>query len=378
MDPLVNAFSHRGGVSPTGRQAGRQMLVSVIAAVLMLASLNTQAGSLTTQESVQVLLDKVYQPFHQDFNSTAQQFSAAAEQACEQPSTASVAQLQAQFAQLVGSFSRIELFRLGPLLQENRQNRLFYWPDKRRVGERQMRSLLISDDVSTLTLDELSGKSVALQGLPAMERLLFSPALSEALASSPHSALCSVLTLVAANIATMANELERHWHSETRFVQNLLNPSSDSDYYRSEQEVLRALLTHIAVGLEVVLERKLKAVIESEPASVRKAPLWLSGQWLNMVEQNLASLEALVLDSGLAARAQIDNELAFEFRSARGMLHKLQALPERVNEQRELTPDTVSLVRSLSAVVGGIAYTVGDRLAASLGVSAGFNSEDGD
>ena len=97
-----------------------------------------------------------------------------------------------------------------------------------------------------------------------------------------------------------------------------------------------------------------------------------------MIGNNLESLRALTVDSGLASTTNLDNELAFEFRTAGQLLHKLQELPALIDEHGDLTPDTQSLAKALAAVVKGVKDTLNDRFSQALGISAGFNSEDGD
>ena len=99
-----------------------------------------------------------------------------------------------------------------------------------------------------------------------------------------------------------------------------------------------------------------------------------------MLEQNLVGIRALLLDSQLAERAGLEDELHFEFRSALDLLAKLHAMPELVLAQGNgvLSDESRSLIKALSAVVSGISYTVSDRFSSAMGVSVGFNSEDGD
>ena len=119
-------------------------------------------------------------------------------------------------------------------------------------------------------------------------------------------------------------------------------------------------------------------MLEADARAYRQAPLWRSGQTINMISQNLNGLRALVLDTGLAARAELANELTFEFRTAGQLLQQLAELESLVDEAGMLTTRARSLLTSLVAVVGGVQYTLNDRFTAALGVKAGFNSEDGD
>ena len=327
-------------------------------------------------------IEKVYLPAYRSFYDTALSFSnastTAGADACRYQNDASLNMLKQQYKDLVAKFSFMELYRIGPLLENNRQNRLFYWPDKRRVGERQLRTLLSADDAANLTAQDLEKKSVALQGLPALERLLFGGRAQAQLGQSSWEPDCRVVQAIAGNILSMAGQIRESWQPGHSFIQSLLNPAADSEYFRNKAEVLRSLVTQIVIGIEVVLERKLKPMLEADARAYRQAPLWRSGQTINMISQNLNGLRALVLDTGLAARAELANELTFEFRTAGQLLQQLAELESLVDEAGMLTTRARSLLTSLVAVVGGVQYTLNDRFTAALGVKAGFNSEDGD
>jgi predicted lipoprotein len=362
----------------------RQVKVNSLAGVglALLVGLASSAGHAAPAEVADAgfareVVEKIYQPGFERFSQTSGQFLAVVQSACQNPSPESLAELRARFGTMVSAFSAIELYRMGPLLVDNRQNRLFYWPDKRRVGERQLRELLADASAQHLTATDVSGKSVTLQGLPALERLLFGKSSQQHLAAASDTPDCQVVSAIAGNTHLMAMDINQSWQNESMMVQSMLHPEQGSEYFRSYDEVLRSLVTQIIVAIDVILDRKIAALM-NEDGQIRQAPLWRSGQTLPMIRANLESVRALSVDSGLAGVGGLDNELAFEFRSADQMLHKLQALPALTNDQSQLTDDARSLLRSLTAVVGSIKYTLNDRFTAALGITAGFNSEDGD
>lgn len=320
---------------------------------------------------------QVYQPAAERFSQASKDFLVAARGSCDVRSGEALDTLLSRYESAVAAFSALELYRTGPLLEDNRQNRLFYWPDKRRVGERQMRELLADANAAHLTGDDVAGKSVALQGFPALERLLYGKRTPLHFADGSDAPDCQVVMAIAENIDAMASAIDKGWQDDAPQVMSLLQPAAGSDFYRTEEEVLRSLVTQILVGADVVQDRKLSALV-GEKANIKTAPLWRSAQSLAMIRANLDSLRALSVDTGLAEQANLENELAFEFRSADQMLQKLQALPGLVDDTGEFTDDAESLLRSLMAVVGGIRYTLNDRFVATLGISPGFNSEDGD
>lgn len=360
----------------------KPVAVSVVLSIVSVASghaapAHAALGTAGETDFARVAVETVYQPGFERFSQLSGQLLSSAQNTCESPSSESLLELQARFAETAEAFSAVELYRIGPMLEDNRQNRLFYWPDKRRVGERQLRELLAGFSVSHLSAEDIAGKSVTLQGLPALERLLHGKSSAEHLAQASDATDCQVVTAIAGNLHAMAMALNQGWQDDTALVQSMVQPESGSAYFRTEDEVLRSLVTQIIVAIDVVLDRKIAALTD-EDAHLQQAPLWRSQQTLSMIRSNLGSVRALSVDTGLAQVGELDNELGFEFRSADQLLEKLQALPTLTNDSGKLTDDAQSLLQALSAVVGGIKYTLNDRFTAALGITAGFNSEDGD
>lgn len=357
----------------------KQYLFSAVLSLSLLTALPVEADEspVAADSIIQDTLATIYQPKFAQFAMVTAQHDEATQIYCANPSDDMLTQLRKEFESVVASFSAIELYRLGALLQVNRQNRLFYWPDKRRVVERQLRTLLAGLTNNTLSVDDFSQKSVAVQGLPALERLLFGKNAAQRLSAGSETHDCRLIIAIADNVNTMAIAINAGWQTDSLLVQSMLHPERGSDYFRDEKEVLRSIVTQIIVGIDVVLNRKI-APLHGNNADIKKAPLWRSEQSLSMLSNNLESLRVLTVDSGLARVTNLDNELAFEFRTAGQMLQKLKELPSLVDENRGVSAEAQSLARALSAVVSGIKDTLNDRFTPALGISAGFNSEDGD
>ena len=60
------------------------------------------------------------------------------------------------------------------MAQDGRYERFAFFPDVHGTGARQIRGFLVSQDEALLKPGALAGQSAAVQGLPALESLLFS------------------------------------------------------------------------------------------------------------------------------------------------------------------------------------------------------------
>ncbi len=328
------------------------------------------------------LVYDIYQPAFKDFANVASALSQSVESLCE---THAVLQLEASrkaFSATVNAFSLIELHRLGPMLTNNRYNKLFYWPDTRNAGERQLRKWLNEANNKSTALLTISQKSVAVQGLPALERLLFDKAAqSELTLSFNENSRCAVASAVAANITELATDINDAWLDSVGIQNRLLHPSKADPLYRNSEEVLRSVMTQLSVGLEFLRVRKLSVLLDETQnlnPTIRKAPFWKSDNTLVNIQGNLMSLEALVVTNGLASTTTLENELAFEFNVALGHVKKLMALEVLTTSQDTFTDEANNLLKALFSGLNALHATISERLATELGVHAGFNSEDGD
>ena len=323
----------------------------------------------------------VYRPAHDAFAVAAATLERRVDALCAPDGggngdrDAAVDAAHAAFADAVARFSVVETMRVGPLLEDNRLNRLFYWPDRRRAGERQLRTLL-SAPAAEITPASMPSRSVAVQGLPALERLLY-PA-NDAPLDDPASSDCAAGTAIARNVAAVAAELDAAWRAEGGIAARLREPEDDDVRFRSHAEVLRALLTQLDEGLAVAAERKLGAQFEREPPSRRGAPFRRSALDGAHLGGNVEGLRALAIDSDLAALAGLEKELAFEFRVAAGHAASLDELARTASDDGLLDDDAAGLSRALISVLGSIRDTLRERLGPTLGVRTGFNSSDGD
>lgn len=347
--------------------------------MMLSAPFSISAQEATAQHAVvvQQLVEDVYQPRHRHFRQATQRFLEVAKRSCKERSDDSVFELRDQFASLLVAYSGIELYKIGPLLEDNRQNRLFFWPDKHRVVERRLSVLLADSDSTTINGYKLSGKSVALQGLPAVERLLFGKDARKNFAADSPTPDCQIVTAIAQNMHSMAIAIDNGWNARSELVESMLVRIANSRYFRTEDEVLSSILTQILEGIDVVRNQKI-APLAADEVHVEKAPLWLSKQTMPMIKSNVDSLRALVIDTGLAAIAGLEDELSFEFRTANDMLQALLELRTIVEDDGQLNDKARSLIRSLATVVEAIDFTLNDRFKNNPSISAAFNSMDGD
>lgn len=328
---------------------------------------------------VETLVDTVVVPAHETFATAAGRQAGRVAGLCEAPDAEALRVAREGFGTLLSAFGAVEPYRFGPAREENRVERLFFWPDRRGRGLRQVQTTLAERDPSATDPATLAGKSVALQGLPALEYALFGSG-SGALASGTADHRCAYAEAVSAGIANVADALAAAWRGPFRGTMLEAGPANPA--YRSHGEALQDLLQAAAEQLEFVARFKLGPAVGDGPADARPrlAPFWRSGGTLAMVVANLEAVDALLAGeiAGLLGEdAHLVDSARFELARALEILRPL-AMDPRPFEALVADEDAHRRLAYARIPLGGAAVILSQRIPAALGLVAGFNALDGD
>lgn len=290
------------------------------------------------------------------------------------------------FAGLVLAWSKVELIRFGPARDQNRYERLFFWPDPRGRGLQQIQEIIANEDPSATSIDTLREKSVAVQGLFALEFVLFGTG-SEALADSADPARsfrCRFGAAIAGAIRRTAEEIVAGWTSPEGYAALMHDAGPDSPIYRSHGEVVQELIKSAREQLQLARDLKIAHAIEDSPekAQPKRAPFWRSDLTIPSIRANAEAVLALAGPEGIGAALPKDEpwiaaELAFELREVDRTLGRVASRGERWEDSVEQTESHADLTYTLIPFADAIALLEGSYPDA-FGLITGFNSLDGD
>jgi len=351
-----------------------------LAGLLVLLATPALAQTVTVQEVLQNAVDAAIRPGFATLRGDAVELEERLSQFCDERSGAALAAARQQFALVVADYARVEFVRLGPLVEENRAERMLFWPDRKGIALRQVQQVLAERDETAADEESLRQKSVALQGLGAMEFVLHGTGFEEMLTDSGDFR-CRYGHAVAAAIETVASELAEAWSTAGGIASQIVHPSPESPTYRSATEALEALTGTMLYGIEAIRDQRLLAFLgrDGEEPKPKSALLWRSGPTVGAVRANFEGIAGLFERSriGEATAAEnlwVDNGAKFEFANALRAADTVtlpveQALADV--SQRKALDYLVIVTQSLETLLG-------ENLAAALGLSAGFSSLDGD
>lgn len=155
--------------------------------------------------------------------------------------------LRTQFKAVVTAWSQVELYRIGPLLKEDRSDRTLFWPDRKGIALKQVQQILASEDASALDPLTLRQKSVAVQGFGALEFVLFGTG-SDDMATGSATFRCHYAEAIATLLDQTAWELVDAWEDQGGISSRLISPSDIDPEFRNADEVRRALVGLLAHG----------------------------------------------------------------------------------------------------------------------------------
>lgn len=304
------------------------------------------------------------------------------EDLCQTPSGDNLEVAQARFGDLVEAWSAVEFIRFGPAREDNRYERLFFWPDRNGRGLNQVQGVIANADETVTSIESLQGKSVALQGLLALEYVLFGNG-SESLQSGDIHR-CSYAQAIVGSMADTSQKMLGSWLGPQGYAQLMLNTGADNPVYRTDSEALQELLRSMAEQLQIVHDAKLVRVVGNTvgEARARRAPLWRSGQSLPMIMANAQAMQSLNV-VGMFAELLPDQSsryagtLRFELGQVVTRLQDLHSSGQSL-EALTTSEETHGRLASVALPLAGAIRVVGEIYPAELGLSMGFNSLDGD
>ncbi|MBU0723858.1 MAG: imelysin family protein [Alphaproteobacteria bacterium] len=301
---------------------------------------------------------------------------------CAAPDAAGYAALTESFHGAVDGWQSVQHIRFGPVELFMRSMRLAFWPDPRNSAGKQLSELLASRDESQITQDAFQSSGVAVQGFPALERVLFEEeALAKFTAKSADSAFrCKLVTAISRNLADMAKDIREDWTKPDGYAHTVAIAGTPGTHYQEPKEATLDLFKSLYGTVEIVADHKIARPMGAslDKARPRLAESWRSARSMRNVVLNLEAGQALYLGGFSAAVAASDKKLDDLFRRA---FTQTIATANSVSLPLEQAVEDKSARARLQQLVkesGAMKQLFTQRLTAVLDIPAGFNAMDGD
>lgn len=360
----------------------RNAIIGLIVTAALLTGTAHEAFARSETDIVGDVIIDFIRPATTALHARANTMRAAANALCEKPDAVALDVARNEFSALVKDWGQVELLRLGPLTQDNRLERMLFWPDRRGRGLKQVRDIVRTGDETALKVATLSEKSVAVQGLLALEFTLFGDG-STTLASSEGAVRCDYMQAIAENIVNLSGDIEAAWYDEGPQAISTLwqNPSDSNPLFRDGREQLSALFKIVGGGLEIVSVQRISPFLDEsfEKAKPKSALFWRSDNTVNAVAANFAGLEAIMESADLAGALDGDairtaDSVFFEFGNAARTLEAIN----KPTEDIAASEDDYAKFGYVNIVARSIEKIMREQLSPAFNLSSGFSSLDGD
>ncbi|MEP3231708.1 MAG: imelysin family protein [Hyphomicrobiales bacterium] len=357
-----------------------RLLLSLSLAAFCISPVSAQSTDLNAHfvNSAERVLVGYIRPSFKALKTHGQELRDELEAFCKAPNEEQFNDTKDAFKNFALTFARVEIMRFGPLVEKNRLERLYFWPDRRGLGLKRIQRALAEQDESVIKTENLKSKSIALQGLGGLEFLLYGTG-STTVSQDPFR--CQFAVAIAGSLADTSKEVADAWFDENGFSQQFLNPSETNPAYRSAREVGAEVLNVLKNSNEAIAHLKLGAVLRKtvEKAKPKRAPLWRSGLSIAMLNANIASVFAFQTASGLLNRLPkektwVIGSTKFEYETVGKRLQEIN-LP--ILEAVASGNARGKLIYTLN-VLSGLTALYSEDVAPSLGLQTGFNALDGD
>ncbi len=265
--------------------------------------------SVLSQPLWQTLNEAVVQahiiPQHEIFEKTTHALEESAQKFCRDINLDTLANIREAYFSVNDAWMQLQHFHHGPIHKERRIYRIQLFPDKRNAVGKHLNKLLKSADRTRLTSENFVRLSTALQGLSALEHLLFSedyPLNSFRDADTEQNFQCALVVAISQNLNVIAQRALREWQQDIPLYEQFFNvkkyPIAQDDAdpeLRARTEVTAIIFYSYHTQISHIINSKLKMPLGK---SIEKSrPHWremrYSQRSLENIKINLTALETL-------------------------------------------------------------------------------------
>jgi predicted lipoprotein len=362
------------------------MIRAIVASILLLVATPALAVEDADYSAAVVATAKsTIIPGYRTFGETAKGMQTRLNALCKTPSDEMLKAAQQQFADLTAAWARIQYISFGPIFEHQRAFRVEYWPDKRNVVGRQLAEVLEKQEHAALEPERFATTTVGVQGLPALERMLFGDDALAALASGDGAFRCGLFAAISANLESIARDVVAGWtEGDAAFLARIEHPSEDDEELPSGRDAAGRLLNDLLTATIAMRDMKLLAPLGAslEKAKGQGAEYWRSGQSIAALAANLEGWRALFgTDQGLGGllaaqpngKPVADEVAAAADQAASALAQITLPLDKAVadaEQRKQVEAFAVQLVKLRDLLAGPVTTT--------LNLPVGFNALDGD
>lgn len=333
---------------------------------------------------MQKAVDDFIRPGYRDLLEGTETLAEAAHMLCEKPSDETLGDVQMSFDEVVQQWSTIEIVRVGPVIEGNRFERFLFFPDRKSTGLKQVQRILATSDETATSVESLKGKSVAAQGLGALEYVLYGTG-AEVLPTEKNGFRCRYGAAIADNLKAVAGELHAEWEKPDGIQAAWEKPGPANPIYRDGKEAATELLGILVHGVESIRDQRLRplyaGIVKGQPdkGHPKMAIYWRSGNTMPALSANFTALQTLFNTADMKAllpdgNADVVSAVNYLLQAIVDDLDEIDLPVEEAIADDEQRGRLNRILQNTNDVLQRLNLDFG----AAIGLSSGFSFADGD
>ena len=240
-------------------------------------------------------------PSHNQLDIDLNNLKDKAERFCLQTHSEDFKRLKQAWIDAMHSWSSVGVFNYGPIDDLNIAWKFQFWPDPLNYVHRKFKSRLSGKNLA-ITEEELAKSSVAIQGLSAIEYLIFDTKVGGFNAYHAASHKCKILMATASNLAKEGRSIAHAWN--TSYKNTWLNPRVENSSQAPATHYLETILNGMLTNLSLLKDRKLgtplglkqndqNQLTKTGKVNAKRLESWRSETSLMHIKSNLMAMEKL-------------------------------------------------------------------------------------
>lgn len=308
---------------------------------------------------------------------------------CEAGGAGTPEDVRGIFATVVKFWAGVDYLRFGPAREGNRQQRIAFWPDPRGVVRKQVSRALAAKDANILSAEAIAAQSAALQGLPALELLLFAEHKGEQ--DDARAYRCRFAEAIAGNVYALAGQMVDDWTKPNGWRDLIVNPGPDNAAYHSEVESVSELIRSFLSGQQILRDQIMVPWLKAAEGekhwgglpfeTAKLTPLYVAATAASLEELS-TSLHLDQVAERVAKKAPdkawIPGWMSGGYASMKRDAGKLVLPGDRGGDLPKYSSDELDALRRVKFYANGLRQVVGKEIAPAAGALIGFNDLDGD
>jgi predicted lipoprotein len=351
---------------------------------LVLALAGCSQPTATKEDTRRVLLkglgEQVFLPRYVEFEERAADLETRAGELCDDPSEETLGGARDAWWASRAPWKRNETVAFGPYAPPDSFGAAIdFWPCRAASVDAVLAG---ADPIDPSLL------GAAAKGLPALEYLLYDPALDLVAESAPGSRRCEYLAALGSGLSHDATAIREAWDpSAGDFLGELVEAGRDSKTYDSIEMALGEVVNRLVYDLEAARGEKLGGPLGSTAGGVPQPDLAesrFSGRSLEDVRDSLRGVEEVCFGADMEGAASLvrylegigRDDLGPELREAFDASYAaLDAIPDPLTTA---VVDSPELVQAAADAIGVVQRVIQTDVINAMGLMLTFTDADGD